>query len=186
MTAGISHRKVSDEEILGAWQKNPSAVALARIFGTSQRAMKSRLADMRTRGISLPSPDPRSPNYAYKEDWGHWQHLDQHPGVVTAEVKDGVVMVGSDSHYWPGEPSTAHRAFVLLCRKFDPKVVIKNGDELDFPRLSRFAPIGWEKRPEVIQEIETTQERLTEIEKAAPTLSRPGRLATTTPVSRRN
>ena len=166
--SGVSQRKASDEEIVRAWDKNPSAVALARIFGTSQRAMKSRLADMRTKGVSLPSPDPRSPHYVYKEDWGHWQNLDQHPGVVSTTVENGVVMVGSDSHYWPGEPSTAHKAFVLLCRKLDPKVVVKNGDELDFPRLSRFAPIGWEKRPEVVQEIECAQERLGEIEKAAP------------------
>jgi hypothetical protein len=83
------------------------------------------------------------------------------------EVKDGMVLVGSDSHYYPGEPSTAHRAFVLFCRKYKQKLraVIKNGDELDGATISRHPSIGWEKRPSLIEEIEITKERLGEIEK---------------------
>jgi hypothetical protein len=82
-------------------------------------------------------------------------------------VENGMVLVGSDSHYHPGEPSTAHRAFVHFCRKYKQKLkaVIKNGDELDGATISRYPSIGWEKRPTLIEEIDVTKERLGEIEK---------------------
>lgn len=91
----------------------------------------------------------------------------QYPHRIQLRITDGVVMVGSDSHYWPDVISPAHRAFVKIAREFKPTVIIKNGDELDFPSISRFAPIAWEKRPGVQREIETTQERLSEIEDAS-------------------
>lgn len=89
------------------------------------------------------------------------------PVRLHLKITDGEVLIGSDSHYWPGEVSTAHRAFVHFCktRKQKLKAVIKNGDELDGALISRHAPIGWEKRPTLIEEIETTKERLGEIEK---------------------
>lgn len=84
------------------------------------------------------------------------------------DVKDGVVLVGSDAHYWPGEVSTAHRAFVHFCKELKPKIVVMNGDVLDGARISRHARIGWDNRPTVIEEIETCQERLDEIRQASP------------------
>ena len=83
--------------------------------------------------------------------------LDRIPGRVHDEMTDGVVLVGSDAHFWPGIRTTAFRGFLHLCRELKPKIVVKNGDP----------PIGWEQTPEVIQEIECTQERLGEIEQAA-------------------
>src|SRR6185312_11948745 len=89
-----------------------------------------------------------------------------HPGKIDLQIRDGVVLVGSDAHYWPGEPSTAHRAFVKFCRDMKPAAVIKNGDALDGASISRHAPIGWETRPSLIQEVEACKDRLGEITKA--------------------
>lgn len=89
------------------------------------------------------------------------------PGRIQLKLYDGVMLVGSDAHYWPGEASTAHRAFVKLCKELKPKIVVMNGDVLDGSGISRHAPIGWEHRPSLIQEIESCQERLGEIVKAA-------------------
>lgn len=83
-------------------------------------------------------------------------------------IKNGVILVGGDAHYWPGEPTAAHRAFVAFCKEYRPKAVIVNGDVLDASTISRHPPIGWEKRPTLIEEIEVCQERLHEIEKATP------------------
>ena len=91
-----------------------------------------------------------------------------HPGRVHIEVQNGVVLVGSDAHFWPGKPSTAWRAFLKFIKEEKPKAVIKNGDALDAASISRHPPISWEKSPTVIQEIEITQERLGEVEKCAP------------------
>lgn len=91
-----------------------------------------------------------------------------HPHRITLELLNGTAIVGSDAHYWPNIITTAHRAFVYFCREMQPKVIIKNGDALDGARISRHAPIGWEKRPEVVDELEACKERLGEVEKAAP------------------
>jgi hypothetical protein len=89
------------------------------------------------------------------------------PGRLEAEVKNGVVLVGSDAHYWPGEPSTSHKAFVKFCKEMKPAIVVMNGDVLDGASISRHAPIGWESRPTLKEEIETCQDRLGEITTAA-------------------
>ena len=89
------------------------------------------------------------------------------PQRVELTVKDGIVLVGSDGHYWPGEPSIAHRAFVQFCKELKPVAVIMNGDAFDGATISRHPPIGWENNPTVQQEIEAVQERLGEIEAAA-------------------
>lgn len=90
--------------------------------------------------------------------------LERYPHRLTHEVKDGIVLVGSDAHYWPGIVSTAHRAFVRFCKELKPKLIIKNGDTLDGASISRHPPIGWQSTPSLISEIEAAQERLGEIE----------------------
>jgi hypothetical protein len=83
------------------------------------------------------------------------------------ECWDGVVIVGSDAHYWPGIVTTAHRAFVRAAKELKPKAIILNGDVFDGAGISRHPSIGWESKPSVIQEIEACKERLGEIEAAA-------------------
>jgi hypothetical protein len=90
-------------------------------------------------------------------------------GRQLVEVNDGVVLVGSDSHYYPGIISTAHRAFVHFCKELKPAVVIKNGDEFDGATISRHPRIGWDEKPTVLQELKAVEERLTEISDACRT-----------------
>ena len=168
MPKGDNTRKVTDAEIIEAWKTNASITELAMKFDMAERTLRHRIKGLRAKGFALESFDVRSKYYVHADNPWHWQNLDKHPGVIQLDIQDGVVLIGSDSHYWPGIISTAHRGFVHFCEKLDPKIVIKNGDELDFPRLSRYAPIGWENRPEVVNEIEAAQERLGEIERAAP------------------
>jgi hypothetical protein len=89
-------------------------------------------------------------------------------GRKEVELRDGVVLVASDFHYWPGKPSTAHRGLIKFCKKLKPALVIANGDILDGCAISRHPPIGWNKLPSVKEELEVCQERLGEIVKAAP------------------
>lgn len=83
------------------------------------------------------------------------------------ECWDGVIVVGSDAHYWPGIVTTAHRAFVRSCKELNPKAIILNGDVFDGASISRFPSIGWESKPSIIQEIEACKERVGEIEAVA-------------------
>jgi hypothetical protein len=82
-------------------------------------------------------------------------------------VENGTVIVFSDAHYWPGEPSTAHRALVEFCKRIKPVAVVCNGDAIDGSSISRHPPIGWESCPTVKEELEVCQERLGEITAAA-------------------
>jgi len=99
---------------------------------------------------------------------GHVQQLDQHPAAISLGIQEGHILIGSDSHYWPGYVSTAHRAFLEFAKEYKPKVIIKNGDEADFPQISRHAPIGWEERPKLSVEIDNLKAMLSEVEKVSP------------------
>ena len=89
-------------------------------------------------------------------------------GRLDREVFEGTVFIFGDAHYWPGEPSTAHRAFVKLSKKYKPKLVVCHGDVVDGSSISRHPPIGWESCPTVKEELGVCQTRLKEIEKANP------------------
>lgn len=88
-------------------------------------------------------------------------------GRLHCEVKNGVVLVGADPHYWPGIISTAHAAMVRFCEELKPKAVVMNGDVVDGAEISRHARIGWEYRPHFADELEAVQARLDEIERAS-------------------
>jgi hypothetical protein len=91
-----------------------------------------------------------------------------HPDRIEIAVRDGVVLVGSDGHYWPGPASTAHRAFVRFCEELEPALVVMNGDVVDGAALSPHPPAGWESGPSLVEEIEAARERLAEIRLALP------------------
>ena len=89
-----------------------------------------------------------------------------HSHRIELEIENGSVLIGSDAHIWPGPLSTALRGFIAVCKDIKPKIVILNGDVLDFPQISRHPPIGWQKIPSVHEEIEAAQEVLHDIEMA--------------------
>lgn len=92
----------------------------------------------------------------------------EYEGRLRLNIDNGTVLVFSDAHYWPGIVTTAHRGLVHLAKKIKPTAIVANGDILDGASISRHAPIGWESRPSLIQEIEACQDRLDEIMKACP------------------
>jgi hypothetical protein len=123
----------------------------------TERSVHQRRLRLEQRyGIQIPVPSNRNTRRA-----------GDHPGRVCIDVKDGIVLVGGDGHYWPGKASTAHRAFVKFCKKYKPAVVVMNGDAFDGAQISRHSPIGWEDRPTVEEELAAVQERLGEIEVAS-------------------
>ncbi len=130
----------------------------ARKFGIGARALKFRKRAIQQREGVLIHPPTRG---------GHVQQLNRHPASIDLGIQHGHVHVGSDAHYWPGVVPTAHNALLEFIREFKPKVVVMNGDVADFPSISRHAPIAWEHRPSVADEIENLKAMLSEIEKTA-------------------
>lgn len=90
------------------------------------------------------------------------------PYRLDTKVHNGMVLVGSDAHYWPGPASTAHRTLVEFAKEYQPKVIVMNGDALDGASISRHPPIGWENRPALEAEIDASKERLDELMRASP------------------
>ena len=101
-------------------------------------------------------------------DSGGAIHRCQYPARVPITLKNGIMMVMSDCHYWPDIISTAHRGFLKLLKELKPEVVVLNGDVLDGASISRHDPIGWEGKPSLKQEKEAVYDRTTEIVKASP------------------
>lgn len=130
------------------------ATGAARHFGIGVRAVHSRRRHIEAKtGMVIKVNDPRSKT----------SHIEEHPARLNFNVKDGVVLVGSDAHYYPDLISPAHRAFVKFCKKYSPEIVVMNGDQLDGSSISRHPPIGWEKIPTVQMELEAVSQRLWEI-----------------------
>ena len=148
---------VCDEPTFIALVQEHGVGKAAKLLGLSVRAVFARRKGIEERGNhSISVPDSRSS-----------RRHEEYPARWELEVNNGTVLVGSDAHYWPGVNATAHRAFVKLCAEFSPKAVIVNGDMLDFASISRFPPIGWEKQPSLVDEIDETKARLEEIHSAS-------------------
>jgi len=154
--------KLSEDEFVELFSRL-GPCELARRTGLPPQAVYQRRQRIeRIRGIELKSPNP-------KTGWGGSEKIPAPQGKHRIEVaiKDGHVIVFSDAHYWPPYVTLMHRALVKFAKDLKPKVIIANGDVMDFPSVSRHASIGWENRPKVSEEIEFAQERLHEISMVA-------------------
>jgi hypothetical protein len=148
-------KKCSDEEFLRLFT-SLGAGETAKILGIDIRnvfARRSRLE--KTHGTVINNPNSK------------FETVSAYPKRYPLKVKNGSVLIGSDAHYWPGIVTTAHRAFVHFAKTLKPKAVILNGDVQDGAKISRHPANGWEKKPSVLEEIETIDERLDEIRTAA-------------------
>ena len=136
------------------WKQCSTVAQMATILQVEPRVIYNRRRRLMDKGIDLP-------------ERGSIITLKPGNQRIEIDIDDGVILVGSDCHYWPNEITTAHRAFVHLCKKLRPYAVILNGDILDAANASRHGKIGWEKRPSMKEELEAVQERCGEIEAAS-------------------
>lgn len=155
-------RTVSDEDFITTWKRLGSPEKVAQALKLTTRTVYTRRNEIESKlGVILNTNDSSNRNRLKIEvpKRGYRAILD---GVK------GVVMIGSDGHFWPGERSVSFDAFIKLIPRLNPSVIIMDGDCFDGSRISRHAPGGWAKLPEVAEEIDAVKERLGEIEAAAP------------------
>jgi predicted phosphodiesterase len=152
--------KLTDDEFMGFWDKFGSANEVSKASGMSLRGVNARRRKLEAKtGKMLVGNSPRSPDFKIMYAGN---------GIRTkAELENGVIMVASDCHYYPGIISTAHKAFVKLIPELKPKLIVMNGDVFDGAGISRHGPIGWQSLPSVKQELEACSDRLYEIESAS-------------------
>lgn len=111
----------------------------------------------RRTGVEITAPRPQSGDGSVKVP------VPQGSARIELDIREGTVLVASDAHYWPGEETLMHRALTQFAKELKPRALILNGDVMDFPAISRHARIGWEHRPQVVEEIEWAQEKTHEL-----------------------
>lgn len=151
--------RISEEEFISLFETYGGEETAVRLGVTSRSVhrRRRRLEIKYKRPVSPPDGNASNP----------YMQITQYPGWSYREVNNGIVIMGSDAHIWPGKPSPAMRAFIHMIKELQPVGVILNGDGLDFPRISRHPPIGWKYTPTVVEELEAAQTQLAMIEDAA-------------------
>jgi len=150
----------SEQEFIALFKEHRSPTAVAKILKVDIRSVIARRRNIEKKhDIVLVSNNNRGiPRFTIPENKIRCEY----------ELKNGIVMVGSDCHYNPEYVSTAHRAFVHFIKQLKPNMVILNGDLFDFAQISQHNRIGYQKHPTVLQELEEVQNRLGDIEKVRP------------------
>jgi hypothetical protein len=154
---------VTEAEFVELWRTLGSATKISEKLGISVRAVHLRRRSIEQRQ-NIPLQAHGSPIQ------GQWyKHLSpvEHTARRQLEVQNGVVLIFSDAHFWPGVRTTAFRALLQFARDLKPAAIICNGDAFDGASISRFPRIGWDSKPSVIGELKACKERLGEIEDSA-------------------
>ena len=163
----------NDDEFLELWGRFKSPSKVAKYLKIDVRSVHTRRRAIEARyGIALQSvlKYPQGGEATEKGNRANELAVERamkYERDMAVDVQDGVILIASDAHYWPGIVTTAHKAFCKLAKEVSPKIVILNGDVLDGARISRHARIMWEKQPTVKDEIAAVQDRVAEVERAA-------------------
>jgi hypothetical protein len=147
----------SDEEFIKLFRELGSPQAIAETLGISVRnvfARRNRLTQKHGIELLSFSKHSRITNVTHEQK-------------IYSELKDGIVVVFSDAHYWPGPPTIAHQALLAVVSNLKPAIVIANGDVFDGARVSRHDPIYKHETPSAKEEVEACVTRMTEIEDAS-------------------
>lgn len=159
----MSSPKCSDHEFIAIWNNLHSAAAVAKQLGLDPTVVATRRRRIEKRhGIILAAIDPYG-RKAYDQSM-----------LVTADrievklkIRDGVILVSGDQHYFPGHIPVMHKALCYLTEKIKPFAVVWNGDAADFGQISRFPSIGWENKPSLNDELECLRDRSNEVIEAS-------------------
>jgi hypothetical protein len=143
--------RITDEEFLRLWDEHKSPLKVAKATGLSERRVHTRRRTIENKlNINLSTGKPV-----------HIQKARHEAGLT-----DGIAIIFSDAHFWPGIRTTAFKGLLWAINELKPHVVVANGDIFDGSSISRHARINWSAVPNVRQELEACQEALKEIEDA--------------------
>jgi hypothetical protein len=147
--------RLTDAEFIEAWNTHKSAAKMSRVTGIGERAIhKRRKLISQIHNVDMRASDKRTTYSPIrpKSELG---------------IENGTVLVFSDAHFWPGLRTTAFQGLLWAIEKLQPKAIICNGDAFDGASISRHPPLGWERVPSVIDELNACKASLGEIEELA-------------------
>jgi len=150
--------KCSDDAFIECWKRLGSISLVANELGLSLRRANDRRRVIENRhGILLE---------AFNDRRG-FKILHPENKVRSIANISGCVIVFSDAHFMPGEPSVAFKALLKLIKKLKPVMIVANGDILDAGSISKYGPIGWQEgQPTLRQELEAVQWHMDQIVKS--------------------
>jgi hypothetical protein len=147
----------TDEEFIELFKEIGSPQRIAEKIGVTVRNVYQRRNRVEKKyGINLMSFDSKTniTNVIHEQK-------------IYTELKDGIVVVFSDAHYWPRPATVAHKALLAVIQNLKPAIVIANGDVFDGSRVSRHDALYKQECPSPKEEVEACQDRMTEIEDAS-------------------
>jgi len=146
-------KKVEDEEFIAVWKELGSPAKISDRIGLTLRNVYERRRVIEKKyNILLPTKDARFT-------------LPENRKRATLET-EGYVIVFSDAHFMPGEPSAGFNALLKLIKTLKPKAIIANGDILDGKTISKYGPMDWEPVTSLRDELEAVQWHMDKIVKA--------------------
>ena len=140
----------TDPEFIAIWhQTKGSSVAVAKLLKCDIRNVYHRRRRIEKRlGSPLLSHAVNSGDRFILKDANTFIRQNK------IALKDGVIVVFTDAHIFPGILTTARRALIKMLPEIKPQVVLDNGDSFDGGQISRHSRIGWDRRPTVQEELE--------------------------------
>lgn len=159
----------TDDQFIDVWTRHQSATGVAAELGIHVRNVRDRRNRVEARyGILLPTTTDHVNRLRPQDRHGIGMCINEARQFINVDMHDGVMVVGSDCHYSPGVYPTAHAGMLWAIEALKPQAIVLNGDIFDGQTAGRWARIGWSEQFTAAQELEAVQDRLTELEKAAP------------------
>ena len=158
--------KNKDQEFIALWNKLGSPTLVAQATRTNPRSVSNRRNSLEIRyGIKLPTHNSLRDQKKEKPKKRELAAHNVRRGIDVDKVKR--VIVFSDAHF-TDTTTTAFKALLIMIKEFKPQVIICNGDAFDGQILSRFPSINYDKKPNVLQELNACRYHLDEIVKHKP------------------
>lgn len=149
--------KVSDEDFIRIFRASQTSAEAAQTIGMGVRVVMRRRRLLEERySIALHTAGQAVESAIQQCETRHSMDF------------EGVMIVFSDAHFWPGRMSRANKALLRVLPVLKPKMINANGDILDASGISRHHRIGWQQQPKLVEELTETQQRMGEIKKAYP------------------
>jgi hypothetical protein len=146
----------SDQEFIELWNTYESGKAMAKAIGMDLRNILRRKSNLEAKyGQQLKSKNNKA------------QTITNNSARKELGIENGVVLVFSDAHFWPGIHTTAYKGLLWAIKEFQPKAVIANGDIFDGASVSRYDRHGYDSTPSVVQELKACEIAMGDIEDAA-------------------
>jgi hypothetical protein len=159
-------KRITDDEFIRFWRSSGgSPTIVSRKTGLSESNVYSRRRGLVKKGVVLKT-QPLTKNSSGLYGWAGSEK--QYPLERNITLENGRILCISDAHYWPGIVTTAHVAAVEWAKQEQPEMIAVMGDMFDGATVSRHPPLGWEKLPRVIDELDACRQRISEFEFASP------------------